>query len=440
MSTAGRGIAYGEPTGSTVSVSGISVSPIADTINVNETLQIEAAITPSNATNQSVSWNSSDASVASVNTSGLVSGLVSGTVTITATTYDGGYVASCQVTVIGSANTAPVAEITASVSGGSAPLVVSFDAGNSYDNDNDELSYLWDFGDGTQSTEVSLEHTFSTKGSYTVLLTVEDSYGLSDTASVQITVTGDDVTQYTLTTTVSGSGSIDLDPSGGTYDSATVVTATAVAGSGYHFVSWSGDASGSDASTTITMDADKSIAATFEQDSTGSPCDTPDTISVPFSHSGAGEYCFVTSDAMGYVNSWATDKVEINGVDYTNSWTGEMPDAIDGLWYIHFVGSYDWSGLEIGNLKSTTSAGVIHSDTEIQIYPNPFTSNVNIAIADPEKVRTIEVLNNLGRTILRLSGNQINNFVEWGEGLSSGTYYIKVYGENTHQAFIILKE
>jgi len=70
-------------------------------------------------------------------------------------------------------------------------------------------------------------------------------------------------TQYTLTVTTVGNGSVTLNPAGGTYDEGTVVTLTATADSGWAFSSWSGDLTGSTNSETITMDADKTVTATF---------------------------------------------------------------------------------------------------------------------------------------------------------------------------------
>jgi len=68
---------------------------------------------------------------------------------------------------------------------------------------------------------------------------------------------------YTLSTSVNGSGSITLDPAGGTYDEGTTVTVTANPGSGAQFDNWSGDASGTNNPITITMGANKSIIANF---------------------------------------------------------------------------------------------------------------------------------------------------------------------------------
>ena len=70
------------------------------------------------------------------------------------------------------------------------------------------------------------------------------------------------IAQYTLTLNATD-GSITPNPAGGTYDDGTSVTLTATADSGFEFTGWSGDASGTTNPLTITMDADKTVTATF---------------------------------------------------------------------------------------------------------------------------------------------------------------------------------
>jgi uncharacterized repeat protein (TIGR02543 family) len=72
-------------------------------------------------------------------------------------------------------------------------------------------------------------------------------------------------TQYNLTTDTVGNGSITLDPAGGTYCEAVVVTLTAVPDAGWQFDGWSGDLSGTQNPTTITMGSNKNVTATFSQ-------------------------------------------------------------------------------------------------------------------------------------------------------------------------------
>ena len=71
---------------------------------------------------------------------------------------------------------------------------------------------------------------------------------------------------YTLSTRVIPSGSGSVSPSSGSYDSSIGVTLTAMPASDYYeFDCWSGDASGTSQTITITMDANKNVVANFKK-------------------------------------------------------------------------------------------------------------------------------------------------------------------------------
>jgi parallel beta-helix repeat protein len=66
---------------------------------------------------------------------------------------------------------------------------VYFDGSNSSDPEGDELTYEWDFGDGSLlGLEVNVTHDYNAIGIYFVTLKVTDSGGLSDTDTCVITV------------------------------------------------------------------------------------------------------------------------------------------------------------------------------------------------------------------------------------------------------------
>ena len=96
----------------TVPVTGVTVSPTTLTLEVGKTSTLTATVTPSNATDKTVTWKSSNTSVATVSSAGVVTGVAAGTATITATTQDGGKTATCAVTV--KAATIPVTGVTVS--------------------------------------------------------------------------------------------------------------------------------------------------------------------------------------------------------------------------------------------------------------------------------------------------------------------------------------
>jgi glucose/arabinose dehydrogenase/PKD repeat protein len=92
----------------------------------------------------------------------------------------------------GNANRPPTAAVTANPASGALPLTVDFDASGSTDPDaGDTLtSYIWDFGDGSPSqstTTPTTSHIYSTNGTYTASVRVEDNHGVfSEAITVRI--------------------------------------------------------------------------------------------------------------------------------------------------------------------------------------------------------------------------------------------------------------
>ena len=84
------------------------------------------------------------------------------------------------VTVVGSVpGPAPVANFTANVTSGVAPLTVTFT-----DESTGAATWSWNFGDGATSTEQNPTHTYVTAGTYTVTLTVTNTAGSDSTTGV----------------------------------------------------------------------------------------------------------------------------------------------------------------------------------------------------------------------------------------------------------------
>jgi len=82
-----------------VPVTGVSLNKTTLSLAVGETETLTATITPDDATNQTVTWSSNKADVATVN-SGTVTAIKAGTAIITVTTEDGEKKATCAVTII----------------------------------------------------------------------------------------------------------------------------------------------------------------------------------------------------------------------------------------------------------------------------------------------------------------------------------------------------
>ncbi len=87
------------PTNESAKVTGLTLTPTTSTIFVGKTLQLIPTIAPVDAFNRTISWESSNASVANVNSDGFVTAISEGPATIKATTQDGGKTATSDITV-----------------------------------------------------------------------------------------------------------------------------------------------------------------------------------------------------------------------------------------------------------------------------------------------------------------------------------------------------
>jgi glucose/arabinose dehydrogenase len=80
----------------------------------------------------------------------------------------------------------PVAAASASPTEGPTPLTVNFSSSGSSDPEGKPLSYSWNFGDNTTSTQANPSHTYTIAGPYQARLTVSD--GVNSTISTPITI------------------------------------------------------------------------------------------------------------------------------------------------------------------------------------------------------------------------------------------------------------
>jgi len=111
------------------------------------------------------------------------------------------------VTISGGAITeSPIARIIASPLAGNSPLLVNFDARTSTDPSGQQnLTYAWNFGDGTTGSGAQVTHTFTGAQTFTVVLTVTNTVsGRSGSSSVDIALTNNSPTAVITAAPTSG--------------------------------------------------------------------------------------------------------------------------------------------------------------------------------------------------------------------------------------------
>ncbi len=220
--------------GQVIPVTGITVTGAggASTINTdNGTLQMNAAVTPSNATNRTVTWSLVNGTgQASISTTGLVTAIANGTVTARATATDGSGIYGTFVITI-SSQVIPVTGITVTGAGGTS--IITADNGTLQLSaavtpaDATNRTVTWSLVNGTGQASISSSGlvTAISTGTVTARATSTDGSGVFGTLS--ITISNQIIPVTGITVTGAGGASIVTTDNATLQLSATVVPTNA---------------------------------------------------------------------------------------------------------------------------------------------------------------------------------------------------------------------
>ena len=166
-------------------VTGISLSKTSLSLNEGQIEMISiSAITPDNAFDKTVTWTSSDESVATVDQSGQVTALSKGNATIRATTNDGsGLSASCIVTVIRLVSTIELSQTSITIYNGQTETITA----TVYPSTANNTGIIWT-SSNTSVAKVSTNGVVTgiAQGSTTITATAKDGSGVSASCSVEV--------------------------------------------------------------------------------------------------------------------------------------------------------------------------------------------------------------------------------------------------------------
>ena len=103
----------------------------------------------------------------------------SGSFIASLTVTDNDNMSNTETVIIDVVNQAPTAKATISSYEGEAPHNINFTGSQSSDPDGSIISYLWDFGDGSSSSDADVSHEYLNAGEFNTTLTVTDNLGAS---------------------------------------------------------------------------------------------------------------------------------------------------------------------------------------------------------------------------------------------------------------------
>ncbi|WP_424961288.1 polysaccharide lyase family 7 protein [Ekhidna sp.] len=264
-------------------------------------------------------------------------------------------------------------------------------------------------------------------GNYTLTAVATDNEGAtSKSLGIDISLG----VQYSLTTAITGEGSISLNPTGGTYAENTIVNLTATASTGYQFNGWSGDLTGRQNPVSITMDSDKSVEASFV------PVYTLTTSII-----GDGSITLNPSGGT-YEDGTEVTLTAIPGSgNQLQSWSGDAS------------GTEDQITVTMNSNKSVTATfgdalsveNIEESNYKLSAYPNPFdlmaTFEYRLSAVTEVELSIYDVMGKKVEELVNQFQSQGNYSVDWTpkNDLPNGLYFAKlIIGKETKSLKILL--
>jgi len=248
-------------------------------------------------------------------------------------------------------NQPPVVSLTSPVNNSTytAPANITL-AATATDPDGSVASVRFYRGSTLLATDTASPYEYTwinvSSGTYQLRAVAQDNQGATSTSTV-VTVTvlssSTPAVWYTLTATANPANGGTVTPASGTYLAGSQIQVTATPNADYTFATWSGDASGTNPTVTLTMDSNKSITANFTY---VPPANSSPTVSITSPQDGAT----FTAPASITITATATDSDgSIAAVRFYSGTTQLGVDSTSPY-------SFTWTGVGAGSYFLTAQA------------------------------------------------------------------------------------
>ncbi|HEY5509317.1 MAG TPA: cellulase family glycosylhydrolase [Paludibacter sp.] len=97
------------------------------------------------------------------------------------------------------------------------------------------------------------------------------------------------------------------------------------------------------------------------------------------------------------------------------------------------------SAIMQGAKDATTATPVVLKDGDLKLYPNPFTTTLNLKVDNPADIDRITVFDMMGRQVEAIGHSAVNSSLTLGTSLNSGIYIVQITGKDWTKSIKILK-
>lgn len=90
--------------------------------------------------------------------------------------------------------------------------------------------------------------------------------------------------------------------------------------------------------------------------------------------------------------------------------------------------------------KDAITATPVLKDGALQLYPNPFTTTLNLKIDNPDDIDRITVFDMMGRQVETVGHSAVNSSFSFGSSLKPNMYIVQVIGKNWTKTVKVIKK
>lgn len=121
-------------------------------------------------------------------------------------------------------------------------------------------------------------------------------------------------------------------------------------------------------------------------------------------------YCWDTGGIFNFTTGKVIDKVVLNAI---------MQGAKDA---------------------TTTASTTDLKDSAIKLYPNPFTSTINLNVDNPDEIMSISIFDTIGRQVEVIGHSAINSSLALGSSLKPNMYIVEITGRDGKKTVKVIKK